>query len=77
MWDGNNKGGITSLASFLLVMVITAPELLNVMLILESAFQAEKVISEGGTKFAVRKNAKKPTRASNWSRMDGVSGALR
>ena len=58
-------------------MVITAPELLSVMLILESAFQAEKVISEGGTKFAVRKNVKKITRASNWSGMDGVSGALR
>ena len=45
---------------FVLVMVNRVPELWNMMLLLESVL-CEMVSSEGGTKFAVRKNVKKPT----------------
>ena len=50
---------------FVLVMVIRAPEFFNVMLFLESVLREEKVSSDGGTKFAVRKNVKKPTRQAD------------
>ena len=44
-----------ALQVFVLVIVIRAPELLR----------EEKVSSEGGTKFAVRKNVKKPIRQAD------------
>ena len=50
---------------FVLVMAIRAPKLWNVMLLLESVLCEEKVSNEGGTKFAVRKNVKKPTRQAD------------
>ena len=54
-----------ALQVFVLVIVIRAPELLNVMLLLKSVSREEKVSSEGGTKFAVRKNVKKPIRQAD------------
>ena len=59
---GKGKPASPAWRVFVPVMVIRALELLNVMLFLESVFREERVSSEGGTKFAVRKNEKKPTR---------------
>ena len=50
---------------FVRVTVRRAPELVNVMLPLDSAVWEEKVSSERATRLAVLKNARKPTRKAN------------